>query len=182
MQNTWKIYILAIISFLVGTSEYVISGMLDKIAGSLGVTVAAAGQLITIFSLVYAIGTPVMMALTAKLDRRKLMIYALGLFVIGNIISFLVQGFGLFAGARVIMALGAGTVVVTALTIAAKIAPRENRQVLSQPSLWGLRRRSLSVFRSEEPCLKLSAGRWFSPELRQSESLPCLLYVSRCLR
>lgn len=63
MQNTWKIYILAIISFLVGTSEYVISGMLDKIAGSLGVTVAAAGQLITIFSLVYAIGTPVMMAL-----------------------------------------------------------------------------------------------------------------------
>ncbi len=102
-----------------------------------------------------------MMALTAKLDRRKLMIYALGLFVIGNIISFLVQGFGLFAGARVIMALGAGTVVVTALTIAAKIAPRENRQVLSQPSLWGLRRRSLSVFRSEEPCLKLLAGRWF---------------------
>lgn len=123
MQNTWKIYILAIISFLVGTSEYVISGMLDKIAGSLGVTVAAAGQLITIFSLVYAIGTPVMMALTAKLDRRKLMIYALGLFVIGNIISFLVQGYGLFAAARVIMALGAGTVVVTALTIAAKIAP-----------------------------------------------------------
>lgn len=37
--------------FLVGTSEYVISGMLDKIAGSLGVTVAAAGQLITIFHL-----------------------------------------------------------------------------------------------------------------------------------
>ena len=93
VQNTWKIYILAIISFLVGTSEYVISGMLDKIAGSLGVTVAAAGQLITIFSLVYAIGTPVMMALTAKLDRRKLMIYALGLFVIGNIISFLVPLF-----------------------------------------------------------------------------------------
>ena len=63
------------------------------------------------------------MILTAKLDRRKLMIYALGLFVIGNIISFLVQGFGLFAGARVIMALGAGTVVVTALTIAAKSLP-----------------------------------------------------------
>lgn len=123
MQNTWKVYILAIISFLVGTSEYVISGVLDKIAGSLGVTVAAAGQLITIFSLVYAIGTPVMMALTARLDRRKLMIYALGLFVIGNISSFLVQGYGLFAAARVIMALGAGTVVVTALTIAAKIAP-----------------------------------------------------------
>ncbi|MDF9759161.1 putative MFS family arabinose efflux permease [Peribacillus simplex] len=69
MLNTWKIYMLAIISFLVGTSEFIISGILDKIADSLGVTLAAAGQLITILSLVYAIGTPILMALTASLDR-----------------------------------------------------------------------------------------------------------------
>ncbi|NRG30102.1 MFS transporter, partial [Bacillus circulans] len=54
MSNTFKIYILALISFLVGTSEYIISGVLDNIADSLGITLAAAGQLITIFSLVYA--------------------------------------------------------------------------------------------------------------------------------
>lgn len=122
MSNTWKIYILAIISFLVGTSEYIISGILDNIAHTLGITLAAAGQLITIFSLVYAIFTPILMALTASMDRRKLMIYSLGLFVIGNILAFAIPGYGWFIVARVIMAMGAGMVVVTALTFAAKIA------------------------------------------------------------
>lgn len=123
MFSTWKIYLLAIISFLVGTSEYIISGILDQIAHTLGITLAAAGQLITIFSLVYAVFTPVLMALTASMDRRKLMMYALGLFVIGNILAFTLPGYGWFVAARVVMALGAGMVVVTALTIAAKIAP-----------------------------------------------------------
>lgn len=123
MSNTLKIYVLAIVSFLVGTSEYIISGILDTIADSLGITLAAAGQLITIFSLVYAIFTPIFMGITSSVDRRKLMVFSLGLFVIGNILAFILPGFGLFVVARVIMALGAGMVVVTALTIAAKIAP-----------------------------------------------------------
>jgi MFS transporter, DHA1 family, putative efflux transporter len=125
--NTWKIYMLAIISFLVGTSEFIISGILDKIADSLGVTLAAAGQLITIFSLVYAIGTPILMALTASLDRRKLMLYSLGLFIVSNLLAFLLPGFGPFLFARIIMALGAGLVVVTALNIAAKLAPPDKQ-------------------------------------------------------
>ncbi|WP_226528748.1 MFS transporter [Metabacillus niabensis] len=123
MSNTFKIYILALISFLVGTSEYIISGILDHIADSLGITLAAAGQLITIFSLVYAIFTPILMALTSGMDRRKLMIVSLGFFVIGNILAFVLPGYPLFILSRIVMALGAGMVVVTALTIAAKIAP-----------------------------------------------------------
>lgn len=123
MSNTWRIYILAIISFLVGTSEYIISGILDNIALTLGITLAAAGQLITIFSLVYAISTPILMGLTASMDRRKLMIYSLFLFVIGNILAYALPGYGWFIVARVIMALGAGIVVVTSLAIASKIAP-----------------------------------------------------------
>lgn len=123
MSNTLKIYILAIVSFLVGTSEYIISGILDTIADSLEITLVAAGQLITIFSLVYAIFTPILMGITSSIDRRKLMIFSLGLFVIGNILAFILPGYGLFVVARIVMALGAGMVVVTALTIAAKIAP-----------------------------------------------------------
>ncbi|MBL5867374.1 MFS transporter [Bacillus sporothermodurans] len=61
--------------------------------------------------------------ITSSIDRRKLMVFSLGLFVIGNILAFILPGFGLFVVARVIMALGAGMVVVTALAIAAKIAP-----------------------------------------------------------
>ncbi|MGQ3482083.1 MFS transporter [Paenibacillus sp. TY11] len=123
MQSTWKVYILAIVSFLVGTSEYIISGILDQIATTMGITVAAAGQLITVFSLAYAIGTPILMAVTAKWDRRKLLLSSLGLFAVANVLSYVLPGFGMFIAARILMALGAGMVVVTALSIAAKIAP-----------------------------------------------------------
>lgn len=118
----WKVYVLALVSFLVGTSEYIISGILDQIAQTLGVSVAAAGQLITVFSLTYAIGTPILMAVTAKLDRRKLLLYSLGLFIMANLLSFVLPGFGMFIVSRIVMALGAGMVVVTALSIAASIA------------------------------------------------------------
>ncbi|MCP3807834.1 MFS transporter [Paenibacillus sp. Lou8.1] len=123
MQSTWKVYILAIVSFLVGTSQYIIAGILDQISATMGITVAAAGQLITVYSLAYAIGTPILMAVTAKWDRRKLLLSSLGLFAVANVLSFALPGFGMFIAARILMALGAGMVVVTALSIAAKIAP-----------------------------------------------------------
>ncbi|PAF33382.1 MFS transporter [Paenibacillus sp. 7516] len=123
MSSSLKVYILAIVSFLVGTSEYILSGILDKVAGSFDVSLAAAGQLITIFSLVYAVFTPILMAVTASMDRRKLIIIGLGIFVISNILAFTLPGYGLFVVSRIIMAIGAGIVVVTALNIAAKIAP-----------------------------------------------------------
>ncbi|UKK96253.1 MFS transporter [Brevibacillus brevis] len=130
MSNTWKVYFLSLVSFLVGTSEYVISGILDKISDTMGISITAAGQLVTIFSFVYAILTPVMMAITAKMDRKRLLVRALGIFVVANILSFALQGFEFFIMARVIMAVGAGMVVVTALDIAAKISP-EGKQASS---------------------------------------------------
>ncbi|MBY0215382.1 MFS transporter [Paenibacillus illinoisensis] len=123
MSSSLKVYILAIVSFLVGTSEYILSGILDKVAGSFDVSLAVAGQLITIFSLVYAIFTPILMAVTASMDRRKLILIGLGIFVISNLLAFTLPGYGLFVVARIIMAIGAGVVVVTALNIAAKLAP-----------------------------------------------------------
>ncbi|GAA0409749.1 MFS transporter [Paenibacillus motobuensis] len=130
MTSTWKVYLLALVSFLVGTSEYVISGILDKISVSLDISITSAGQLVTIFSLIYAICTPVTMALTAKIERQKLLVAAMGIFVIANVLAFVLPGYGLFVAARALMALGAGTVVVTSLDIAAKIAP-EGRQASS---------------------------------------------------
>ncbi|MBW7459552.1 MFS transporter, partial [Paenibacillus sepulcri] len=84
MSNTWKIYMLAIVSFLVGTSEFIIAGILDKVASDIGVSLSAAGQLITVFSLAYAFGTPLLMGVTARMERRKLLLYSLLVFVIGN--------------------------------------------------------------------------------------------------
>ncbi|GGG69925.1 putative MFS-type transporter YbcL [Paenibacillus radicis (ex Gao et al. 2016)] len=117
-----KIYILAIISFLVGTSEFVISGILDMLANDVGVSLAAAGQLITVYSLAYAIGTPILIAVTARMDRRKLMLWALSLFFIGNLITVLTSGYAMLLGARIILAISTGVFMVVALTVAAKIA------------------------------------------------------------
>lgn len=58
----------------------------------------------------------------------------LGLFVVSNVLAVLLPGYGLFVVARIIMAMGAGVVVVTALNIAAKIAPEGNKQARLQQS------------------------------------------------
>ncbi|OME86256.1 MFS transporter [Paenibacillus sp. FSL A5-0031] len=123
MSNAWKIYMLAIISFLVGTSEFIIAGILDKVAGDIGVSVSAAGQLITVFSLAYAIGTPILMAVTARVERRQLLLYSLGVFAIGNLIAVALPGFEFLIVSRVVLALSTGVFVVTALTVASKLAP-----------------------------------------------------------
>ncbi|WP_256761516.1 MFS transporter [Cohnella sp. WQ 127256] len=122
MRDSWKIYMLALVSFLVGTSENIIAGILDRVAGDVGVSVAAAGQLITVFSLAYAFGTPVLMAITARIERRKLMIGALGVFFVGNVITVMASGYIPLMGSRVILALSTGVFVVVALTVAAKLA------------------------------------------------------------
>jgi DHA1 family putative efflux transporter-like MFS transporter len=122
MRNSWKIYVLAIVSFLVGTSEFVIAGILDMVASDIGVSVAAAGQLITVYSLAYALGTPILIALTARMDRRKLMLAALALFFAGNLVTVTTTGYGMLIGARIILAIGTGVFMVVALTVATKIA------------------------------------------------------------
>ncbi|MCM3702655.1 MFS transporter [Paenibacillus macerans] len=122
MRISWKIYILAIMSFIVGTSEFVIAGILDMLASDIGVSVAAAGQLITLYSLAYAIGTPILIALTSKMDRRKLMLLTLALFFVGNLITVISSGYGMLIGARIILAISTGVFMVVALTVAAKIS------------------------------------------------------------
>ncbi|MFC5703439.1 MFS transporter [Cohnella faecalis] len=122
MPDSWKIYLLAVVSFLVGTSENIIAGILDMVAGDVGVSVAAAGQLITVFSIAYAFGTPILMAVTARMERRKLMLAALGVFFVGNLLAFAASGFIPLMGSRIVLALGTGVFVVVALMVTSKLA------------------------------------------------------------
>ncbi|MFD0590296.1 MFS transporter [Paenibacillus sp. GCM10027627] len=117
-----KIYMLAIVSFLVGTSELIIAGILDRVAEDIGVSVSAAGQLITVFSLAYAFGTPLIIAATSRLERRKLLIYSLILFTVGNAMTVAFSGFPLLIVSRIVLAIGTGVFIVTALTVASKLA------------------------------------------------------------
>lgn len=118
---------LAVVSFLVGTAEFIIAGILDQVSSDIGVSVAAAGQLITVFSLAYGFGTPFLMAAAARIDRKGLMLYALAVFVVGNAAAFVLPGFGALIVSRIIVALSSGVFVVTALTVASKLAPAEKQ-------------------------------------------------------
>ncbi|MFP3669504.1 MFS transporter [Priestia sp. SIMBA_032] len=122
MNNSWKIYMLTLISFVVGTSQFVIVGTLDKVAASVDVSVATAGQLITVFALGNAIGTPLVMVVTSKMDQRKQLLLALAIILLGIIGVIALPGFGLLMASRVLLGIGTGVFVVTAYGIAAKLA------------------------------------------------------------
>ncbi|MGG0425849.1 MFS transporter [Priestia megaterium] len=122
MNNSWKIYMLTLISFVVGTSQFVIVGTLDKVAASVDVSVATAGQLITVFALGNAIGTPLVMVATSKMDQRKQLLLALAIILLGIIGVIALPGFGLLMASRVLLGIGTGVFVVTAYGIAAKLA------------------------------------------------------------
>ncbi|MCC8351011.1 MFS transporter [Bacillus subtilis] len=118
----WKIYLLAAISFLNGTSEYVIAGILDRIAEANNISISSAGQLITVFSVAFGAGTPFLIAMTARMDRKKLLVYALTVFSVINILIAIITGYEMLMAARIISALSAGVMQVTVLTLAAVLA------------------------------------------------------------
>ncbi|RPK14745.1 MFS transporter [Priestia endophytica] len=122
MNNTWKIYMLTFISFVVGTSQFVIVGTLDKVAASVDVSVATAGQLITVFALGNAIGTPLVIVATSKMNQRKQLLLALVIILLGIMGIIALPGFGLLMASRVLLGVGTGVFVVTAYGIAAKLA------------------------------------------------------------
>ncbi|MGF6947698.1 DHA1 family putative efflux transporter-like MFS transporter [Neobacillus sp. B4I6] len=125
MNKSWKlkIYLLTLISLIAGTSQNVFVGILDKVADYAGVTESAAGQLITLFAFANAIGTPIIILATAKLDQRKQLLMALCFIVIGSVMTAALPGFGFLMVSRIVLGIGTGVFVVTAYSLATKIAP-----------------------------------------------------------
>ncbi|MBU5443664.1 MFS transporter [Paenibacillus sp. MSJ-34] len=122
-MNRLSIYILALGAFLTATSELVVSGILYVIAEDLHISLALAGQLITAYSLAFAIGTPILVALTSRLERKKVLVASLLLFMIGCVISSLSSNIALFMVSRVITGIASGVYLVVTFGIAAKIVP-----------------------------------------------------------
>ncbi|MFL0268776.1 MFS transporter [Candidatus Clostridium radicumherbarum] len=122
INNNWKIYMLTIICFIVGTTQFSIVGMLDKIAASVNVSVSTAGQLVTVYALSNAIGTPLVIVAIAKMNQRKQLLMALAIILIGIASMLLLPGFGFLMVARGILGIGTGVFLVNAYGIAAKLA------------------------------------------------------------
>ncbi|MEV5027447.1 MFS transporter [Paenibacillus sp. LPE1-1-1.1] len=127
MSNTWKIYMLAFIGFIVGTSEFVIAGILDKVASSANISVSAAGQLITVFSIAYAFGPPLVMMAAAKMDRRKLLMLSLAILVLGSVLTVALSSLVYLIAARVVLGVGTGVFIISAMTVAPKLASHERQ-------------------------------------------------------
>lgn len=130
MKNTSHqllIILLAVGSFVTGTSEFVVSGILDIIAVDLHISIPAAGQLITVYSLFYAVGALFLVMATSKLNRKKVLLSAIFVFILGNMLAFFSHHFVLLLLSRVIMAMSGGLYIVVATNYAAQIALPEKK-------------------------------------------------------
>jgi predicted MFS family arabinose efflux permease len=126
-SRTGALYALALGTFAVGTEGFMIAAILPTISQSLSVTVQAAGLLVTIFALVYALSSPVLTALTAGFGRRTLLMGSLAAFAVANLLAAVAPGYWLLAGARVLLALAAGMYVPNANALAGALVPAARR-------------------------------------------------------
>ncbi|WP_047986554.1 MFS transporter [Ornithinibacillus californiensis] len=122
-----RVYFLMIVSFIIGMVELIISGLLDLIAEDLHVTIGAAGFLVTIFSLIFAIASPILLIMTAKIERKKLTINFLVLFLLGNIISVLSPTYSILLIGRVITAISGALLIILCLVMAPRIVEPKYR-------------------------------------------------------
>ncbi|WP_336779887.1 MFS transporter [Paenibacillus illinoisensis] len=116
-----KVYLLAIAAFVVGTVELILGGILDLIAADLHLTLAKAGYLISIFSLVYAISAPILLNVTARFERKKVYMYTLLIFLVSNLISAFSANFYMLMAGRALGAATGSLIFVLSLTLAARI-------------------------------------------------------------
>ncbi|GAA1584915.1 MULTISPECIES: MFS transporter [Kribbella] len=122
-----RIYLLGAGAFAVGTSAYVVSGVLPDVSSELHVSLTAAGQLATAFSLSYAIGAPILSTLTGRWERRTLLIAALVLAALGNLIAAVADSYPLLIVGRVVAAFGAAVYTPAATLFATSLLPPEER-------------------------------------------------------
>ena len=123
----FRVFILAISTITVGLVELIVGGILPIIADDLNVSIGTAGQLITVYALVFAIAGPVLLSLTAKVERKKLYLLAMAVFFVGNIMTYFSPTFTFVMIARIITSMSAALLIVLSLTITARIVDAPHR-------------------------------------------------------
>ncbi|MEK3732045.1 MULTISPECIES: MFS transporter [Paenibacillus] len=127
MSNKWIVNLLALAVFLIGTVEYIISGILPLVASDLGITTSAAGMLVTAFALSAAVGSPILIAATIRVDRKKMLIVMLGIFIFSSILVYFSPSIELMLLTRVIQGLSGGAATVIAMAVATRLVDERNR-------------------------------------------------------
>lgn len=122
-QTSLAILALAIAAFAIGTTEFVIMGLLPQVATNLSVSIPSAGWLVSGYALGVAIGAPIMAMATARLPRKTALIVLMAIFVIGNLFCALAANYSLLMIARVITALCHGAFFGISTVVGASLAP-----------------------------------------------------------
>ncbi|MET8571521.1 MFS transporter [Streptomyces sp. NPDC004783] len=123
---------LAIGAFGIGTTEFVIMGVLPQVAGDFGVTIPTAGWLVSGYALGVVVGAPLLTVLGTKVSRKKMLMFLMALFVVGNTLSALAPGFGLMLIGRVVASLAHGAFFGIGSVVAADlVAPEKKASAIS---------------------------------------------------
>ena len=125
--RTADLLILSIGTFTLGVDGFVLSGLLPQVAASLHVSASTAGQLTTLFALVYAVSSPVIAAAAGAWDRRALLTAGLAVFIAGMIVQATGPDFAAVAAGRVLAALGAAGYQATAYSTAGILSDDAHR-------------------------------------------------------
>jgi len=116
-----RIFVLALVTFVTGTAENIIVGILPGIARGFDVSVSAAGQLTSIFSLTFALTAPLALILTTRYERKAILVSALGVFIASNIVAGLSPNYGILFAARIGMAAASAAVCLVATMLATEM-------------------------------------------------------------
>ncbi|QAU32693.1 MFS transporter [Janthinobacterium sp. 17J80-10] len=119
------LWALTLSAFAIGTTEFVIVGLIPTIATSLGVSVPSAGLLVSLYAMGVAIGAPVLTALTGRMPRKRLLSGLMALFTIGNLLAWLTPSYEALMAARVLTGLTHGVFFSIGSTIATSLVPKE---------------------------------------------------------
>lgn len=116
---------LTLSAFAIGTTEFVIVGLLPTIAADLGVSLPSAGLLVSLYALGVAVGAPLLTALTGKLPRKALLLGLMVLFTAGNLLAWQAPGYESLVVARIVTGLAHGVFFSIGSTIATSLVSKE---------------------------------------------------------
>ncbi len=119
------LWALTLSAFAIGTTEFVIVGLIPTIAASLHVSVPSAGLLVSLYALGVAIGAPVLTAITGRVPRKLLLLGLMLLFTAGNLVAWMAPGYEALMAARVLTGLAHGVFFSIGSTIATSLVPKE---------------------------------------------------------
>jgi predicted MFS family arabinose efflux permease len=119
------LWALTLSAFAIGTTEFVIVGLIPTIAASLHVSLPSAGMLVSLYALGVAIGAPVLTALSSRLPRKTLLLTLMALFTLGNLLAWQAPAYGTLAIARVLTGLTHGVFFSIGSTIATSLVPKQ---------------------------------------------------------